>query len=102
MTEYIRTPEGAFRKKKAWDGVTGTLFNMPTQLLEPCPVAKDERIQRIKNMYSDPIRDNLHSKDSKLFPLDNRRILKAIPGVEKTGDICEAGEELVRDPAFIP
>jgi hypothetical protein len=102
VTQYIRTPDGGFRKKKAWDGVTGTLFNMPIQPLEPCPEIPDEKTQRVKDMFSDLLRDNLHGEDSKLFPLDIRRVLQFAPHLEKPKNICEEGEELVRDPALYP
>lgn len=95
ITQYVRTSEGAFRKKKAWDGVTGTIFNTPTSPLEPCPESNDEKSQRVRDMYSDPIRDPM---DFKVFPLDIRRVLKVRREIEKPRDICDEGEELVRDP----
>jgi hypothetical protein len=99
VTQYVCTQDAAFRKKKAWDGVTGTIFNMPTQPIEPYPETKDEKTQRIKEFYSDPFRD--HPQDE-LFPLDIRRILKVTPELEKPKGICDKGEELVRDPALYP
>ena len=102
LIEYVRTSEGAFRKKKAWDGVTGTLFNIPTRPLEPPLETADRKKQRIKDMYSDHIRDNQFGKDSEILPLDIRRVLRVAPEVDMPRDICDPGEIRVRDPALYP
>ncbi|KAG0652883.1 hypothetical protein D0Z07_0410 [Hyphodiscus hymeniophilus] len=99
VTQYVRTDKGAFRKKKIWDGVVGTIFNMPTQPLEPRPETEDGRIQLIRDLFSDPIRDRAPEK---LFPLDIRRVLKSAPELGKPKEICEKGETLVRDLALYP
>ena len=99
VTQYVRTQEGAFRKKRAWDGVTGTIFNVPTEPLEPCLQVKDDQHLLIRDRYSDPFRAK---PEPRLFPLDIRRVLKITSDFEKPSDICEKGEELVRDPALYP
>jgi hypothetical protein len=102
LIEYVRTEEGAFRKKKVWDGVTGTIFNIPTKPAVPCAESPDEKKQRIKDMYWDPIRDNPRGKDTKIFPLDIRRILKIRPDLDPPKAVCGLGETHVRDPALYP
>ncbi|KAH8602053.1 hypothetical protein B0O99DRAFT_735526 [Bisporella sp. PMI_857] len=88
----IRTPMGAFLKKKVWDGVTGTIFNMPTKPLEPEPAPTDQRSLEVKQMYADRMGDRLW-KNGDLFPLDIRRVKvvhanpKAVAPLLKHGEI---------------
>ena len=94
VTQYTKGLDGAFRKKMAWDGVTGTVFNMPTKPMESCEQREDGKMQRVKDVYEDPWRD---PKDEKVFPLDIRRVLKVAPTIEKPRDICDKGEMLIRN-----
>jgi hypothetical protein len=62
-----------FRKKKVWDGVIGTIFNMP--IYSDQPGATDRRMDRVRTLYEDWFRD--HSQEPRnpdVFPLDIRRI----------------------------
>ena len=102
ITEYVRTAKGVYRKKKAWDGVTGTIFNLQSQPLQPSAEIEDKRKQRIKDIYWDPFRDNCRGRETKIFPLDIRRVLKVTPGVEKPRYIYYPGEEHVRYPTLYP
>ena len=99
ITVHVRTKDGTYRKKKSWDHVTGTLFNMPTQPLEPAATKPDPKIQQTQAMYQDKLRDH---PQGKIFPLDIRRVVKVAPGIEAPRDFCEAGEQLVRDPNLYP
>lgn len=66
-----------YRKEKVWDGVTSTIFNMPTRPDTPEPEALDEKEARIKLLYggldlSEPRRHDF-------FPLDIRRCWRINP-----------------------
>lgn len=104
MIHYIRTGEGAFKKKKVWDGVTSTLFNMPTTPLEADSETGDKRTTHIQAMYQDPLRDKPVGLNNGLFPLDIRRVFKVTGNSTPRphDEICGAGEKLLRDPALYP
>lgn len=74
---------------------------MPTRPPEPCLETADEK-QRVKDMYSDYLRDNLFGNYSNIFPLDIHRVLKVAPDIDMPRDICDQGETRVRDPALYP
>ncbi|TAQ84066.1 hypothetical protein B7494_g7619 [Chlorociboria aeruginascens] len=68
--QYVKTKQGLFKKKKTWDKVTGTVFNMPTKPLEGEEDENDALSRIVKFMYS-----GFHKRDAKpdFFPLDIRR-----------------------------
>lgn len=84
-----------------WDGVTGTVFNMPTKRLE-----EDERVNRMQALYGDFFRDNRDKHRHDFFPLDIRRVKRRsdanYPGRQITTPILEKNETLVRYPWHIP
>jgi hypothetical protein len=62
----------SFRKEKIWDGVTGSIFNMPTHPDEADTRTLDDREERIQVLYNEL---NLHARPRHdLFPLDIRRV----------------------------
>ena len=95
LIEDVRTAEGAFIKKKVWDGVTGTIFNLPTKPLEPNPNREDEKLHLTKRAYADPIGDKMWN-DGNVFPLDIRRVKRVLPKdkvktdtpLMRDGEIC--------------
>lgn len=76
--------EDTLRKKKVWDGVTGTIFNLPMKPLEPDPEPNDEKLQLIKSIYSEPFRDARLEPPAPIFPLDIRRIEKVLDSPKAT------------------
>ncbi|KAK0119755.1 hypothetical protein ONS95_011189 [Cadophora gregata] len=112
VTEYVKIPKdlggglnGVFRKKKMWDGVTGTIFNMPTKPLEQ-DETEDERMSRMHLLYGDFFRDNRYKHRHDFFPLDIRRVKRRsdrnYPGRQTTTPMLENRETLVRYPWHIP
>lgn len=71
----------SYRKEKVWDGVTGSIFNMPTRPDDPEPETLAEREERIKTLYADINFDE--PRRHELFPLDIRRAMAINP---KTGN----------------
>jgi hypothetical protein len=97
LIEYTQSRHGTIKKKKVWDGVTGTVFNMPTKPLEPEPEPEDPKLQRTKALYSDRFRDG-KLDPGPIFPLDIRRIEKVNPlNPAKVTPLLEAGEITVMD-----
>ncbi|RDL30700.1 uncharacterized protein BP5553_10045 [Venustampulla echinocandica] len=80
---YIRTENGLFRKKKGWDGVTGTIFNLPTGPPESEPHPSDERLSQIRSKPA----------ESKIFPLDIRRVDSVL--ARNYQPICHLNEEIL-------
>ncbi|KAH7355043.1 hypothetical protein BKA65DRAFT_233156 [Rhexocercosporidium sp. MPI-PUGE-AT-0058] len=111
VTEYFKCPhdfggvQGLFRKKKMWDGVTGTVFNMPTKPLEN-DETKDERFSRMQALYGDIHRDERDKYRHDFFPLDIRRVKREndrnYPTRQFSTPILEDNEKLVRYPWHIP
>ena len=80
LIQYVQLGDGAFIKKKVWDGVIRTVFNMPTQPLEPNQSPEEERLERVGEMFGDSYRDfNPISANQDIFPLDIRRIRRVHP-----------------------
>ncbi|KAI9053088.1 hypothetical protein LZ554_003357 [Drepanopeziza brunnea f. sp. 'monogermtubi'] len=104
VTKYIqqRTPQGEiqyFRKKKTWDGVTGTIFNMPNKPIEKDDT-EDERVEAIKGMYADELRDgcsNYQGNKADIFPLDIRRIRRC-KAPEPTIPLLDGQEQVFELP----
>lgn len=96
MLSRKKVYDRAIKKKRQWDGVTGTVFNMPTKPLEPDSDSEDERHVLIKAMFGEfTIQDPLAHKTD-IFPLDIRRVnLVSNPSVCSIED-KSANEELVR------
>jgi hypothetical protein len=91
-------------KKKVWDRVTGTIFNMPTKpASNPNPSEQQKRMEALYgNLYRDKI--PMH-RNPDYFPLDIRRIdrIDLETGERHFGTpILEEGEELVRWPWHNP
>jgi len=63
-----------FKKRKVWDGVTGTIFNLPTQPLESDDESEDERHILVRAMYSENLLSDPSAHQTDLFPLDIRRV----------------------------
>jgi len=63
----------AFLKKKVWDGVTGTIFNMPTKPIEDDSGPEDERMVQMKALYGDRYHNKCGPRND-IFPLDIRRV----------------------------
>lgn len=67
-------------KKKIWDGVIGTVFNLPTKPLVSTQDLEDEKLKMVGQMFGDlypafkPIAAN-----EDIFPLDIRRIERVYP-----------------------
>ncbi|KAH6723184.1 hypothetical protein BKA61DRAFT_663918 [Leptodontidium sp. MPI-SDFR-AT-0119] len=111
VTEYIKIPhdfgglQGVFRKKKMWDGVTGTVFNMPTKPLENDEI-EDERVSRMQALYGDVYRDQRDKHRHDFFPFDIRRVKRQndanYPARQFTTPTLEGNETLVRYPWHIP
>ncbi|KAG4430600.1 hypothetical protein IFR05_013922 [Cadophora sp. M221] len=111
VTEYVRIPhdfgglQGVFRKKKMWDGVTGTVFNMPTKPLETGET-EDERVSRMQALYGDIYRDQRDKHRHDFFPFDVRRVRRQndanYPGRQFVPPALEKNETLVRYPWHIP
>lgn len=82
MTKYVRhgEPIEYFRKKKIWDGVTGTIFNMPSKPIDEGACSEDERVAEIRGMLADEFRTprgQLPDERANVFPLDIRRVRRA-------------------------
>lgn len=88
------------RKKKIWDKVTGTIFNMPIKPVDADEIL-DARMARIKALYGDIYRDNRDNQRHDLFPLDIRRVRRVNDGHFQADVGTEAlvkGEVMVRYP----
>ena len=79
--EYTKENAGrtfpVFRKKKIWDGVTGTVFNMPIppDVLVSEDQPEDEKLARTKIVFEDWHRDYAtEARNQDIFPLDIRRM----------------------------
>lgn len=111
VAEYFKSPknfgdlQGVFRKKKMWDGVTGTIFNMPSKPLE-CDGTEDDRASRMKVLYGDIFRDERNKHRHDFFPFDIRRVKrcndKNYPAREFATPVIENNETLVRYPWHSP
>ncbi|KAH7411084.1 hypothetical protein BKA64DRAFT_704190 [Cadophora sp. MPI-SDFR-AT-0126] len=112
LTEYVKIRKDLggnvndlFRKKKIWDGVIGTIVNMPTKPLEQ-DETEHERVNRIQALYGDFFRDNRDKHRHDFFPLDIRRVKRRsdtnYPGRQSTTPLLEDNETLVRYPWHIP
>ncbi|KAL2070751.1 hypothetical protein VTL71DRAFT_13777 [Oculimacula yallundae] len=111
VTEYFKVSQSTgnhpdiFRKKKMWDGVTGTIFNMPTKPLED-DETEDDRLSRMKALYGDFFRDEAKKHRNDCFPLDIRRVKRQTnsnyPARQFTTPVLESNETLVRYPWHIP
>lgn len=76
----MQLESGTFKKKKVWDGVTGTVFNMPTKPLKPIPEPEDDRLKTVGQMFGDSYRDfKSISTNDDIFPLDIRRTTRLYP-----------------------
>lgn len=86
---------GAYKKKRVWDGVTGTIFNMPTKALEPDSDPVDGKLAIIKALYTDFTIDDPLAHQTDIFPLDIRRVEQV-----NNFDVCNIeeppGGQLVR------
>lgn len=101
VVEYVRR-DGCFLKKKVWDGVTGTIFNMPmSPSCPPSPTISDNQ-RRISTLYGDFYRDKApQHRNPDYFPLDIRRIDRIDPETGKKHPVThllEGTEDLVRWP----
>lgn len=97
----MQLANGAFIKKRIWDGVTGTVFNMPTKPLEPVQDPKDDKLERVKEMYGKSywLRKPQFA-NSDIFPLDIRRVKRVSqsPTRRSIPPLLEnAGDDLLRD-----
>lgn len=102
LIEYIQLESGAFIKKKTWDGVTGTVFNMPTKPLEPTQESEDVNLERVGEMFGDSYRAfKPISANDDIFPLDIRRIRRVYPPTTSPKVILpllqNQGDSLLRD-----
>ncbi|CZR63467.1 uncharacterized protein PAC_13364 [Phialocephala subalpina] len=85
VNKYIRNElvdnEGkshiTYRKEKVWDGVTSTIFNMPTRPDSPELETLDEHEARIKLLYGNISLEDPPRHD--FFPLDIRRCWRINP-----------------------
>jgi hypothetical protein len=94
--------EGCFLKKKVWDGVTGTIFNIPTSPASSSTDIISDQQRRISTLYGDFYRDKApQNRNAEYFPLDIRRVDRIDPETGKRYEVTplvEDGEELVRWP----
>ncbi len=110
VTEYYKrtstNPNNVqFRKLKAWDKVTGTIFNMPTKPLAVDRESDDERVARMNVLYSDVFRDYRDKHRHDFFPLDIRRVKRVDEDSTRAQVSTQfqlPGEELVRYPWHNP
>src|ERR1700712_4184655 len=74
--------------KKYWDGVTGTIFNIPTKKLE------DQTLDKATQHFN---RESLESHDnyvkSDIFPLDIRRIEKVSTALGSDQPAVDVGRD---------
>lgn len=86
-----------FAKRKDWDRVTGTIFNMPSKPIEDDSEPVDERRIRMKTLYGDYFRDERDQPRQDIFPLDIRRVNRQDDRFKRnqTIDIAVDGEEVV-------
>ncbi|CZT45439.1 uncharacterized protein RSE6_05748 [Rhynchosporium secalis] len=111
VTEHFKISQGSrnlpdvFRKKKMWDGVTGTIFNMPVKPLEN-EDSEDERADGMSLLYGDFFRDEANKHRHDCFPLNIRRVArrsdKNYPARQFAMPVLEDNETLVRYPWHIP
>ncbi len=101
VVEYVRR-DGCFLKKKVRDGVTGTIFNMPTSPSRPRSPTISDNQRRISTLYGDFYRDKTpQQRNPEYYPLDIRRVDRIDPETGKKHSVTrllEGGEELVRWP----
>ena len=64
----------AFQKKRQWDGVTGTVFNIPTKPLELDSDSEDERHVLVRAMFREYVIEDPLAHKTDVFPLDIRRV----------------------------
>ncbi|CAG8980006.1 hypothetical protein HYALB_00005179 [Hymenoscyphus albidus] len=82
---YVRHKRGVFRKRRIWDRVTGTVFNLPT---EPLSMDADVDLDKRKP----PPRN--HATD--IFPLDIRRVRVHDPNAAPEPPLTNDDEEEVQ------
>ncbi|KAH6676391.1 hypothetical protein B0J14DRAFT_690625 [Halenospora varia] len=75
VPKYVKTRDGCVKKKKVWDGVTGTIFNMPTTPLEPEPEVDDPGLNRVAAIYGGYKSRPASTANPTIFPLDIRRAI---------------------------
>ena len=69
----IVTKDGAFIKRKIWDGVTRTIFNIPTQPLESGDVSENPDLYLTQRSLFSQVGENI-CEDESMFPIDIRRV----------------------------
>lgn len=89
----------AWKKKKIWDGVTGTIFNMPSKPLEPGKEPEDEKLEMVGKICGNSYRDfeEDFSSNDDIFPLDIRRVLKVGPETKNPIPLTLEHESLLYD-----
>ncbi|CAL3962848.1 unnamed protein product [Diplocarpon coronariae] len=71
-----------YRKKKTWDGVTGTVFNTPTKPLEE-DKSGDERTDTMSALLGDVYRDYRQKYNTDIYPINIRRVKRLGPERQK-------------------
>ncbi|KAG9247371.1 hypothetical protein BJ878DRAFT_477465 [Calycina marina] len=94
----FETADGAFIRKKIWDGVTGSVFNTPTRSVEPDEVAQDQDHTVIQHDFDDFMGEYVWD-DGNVFPIDIRRCQSTSPStfLAKSAPLLEDGETRLDD-----
>ena len=96
LIEHTRSKDGTIKKKKVWDGVTNTIYNMPTKPPGPDSEPEDPKLLKSQALFSDRFRDE-RLDPGPVFPLDIRRALKVTSNPGKKTPLLEAGEITIID-----
>lgn len=102
LIEYVRLESGAFIKKKIWDGVTGTVFNIPTKSFNESQNTENDKYTIIGRMFGHSYRGfNSPSVNDDIFPLDIRRVERTDPPLPPSSVVPplleNGGETLLRE-----
>ncbi|KAM3069478.1 hypothetical protein ACMFMF_008695 [Clarireedia jacksonii] len=95
--EEEQEPRYFLKLKKHWDGLRGTIFNMPTGLSDP-PLHSDEWNRSLSDKSMQVEESYINHK---VFPLDIRRVAKILPESEQTSDFSKEQDNLERDKDII-
>jgi hypothetical protein len=98
--EYVRR-DNCFLKKKVWDRVKGTVFNMPIRPGSSSTPLSEQRLKR--TTFNDEFHcdEALRNQNIDPFPLNIRRVYELDPSTGKRHSgtpWLEDGEKLVRCP----
>ncbi|PBP25567.1 hypothetical protein BUE80_DR003526 [Diplocarpon rosae] len=85
-----------YRKKKTWDGVTGTIFNTPTKPLER-DESEDERTETMSALLGDVYRDYRQKYNTDIYPINIRRVKRVEPERQKT-PLLDREEKILEFP----